>query len=305
MDMNLDVLLSLQEGLQGRWSEAWSTAWADGALRDWTVSALRITLIIGLAWVASVLLRRAISGFRERVTSRLHGAESIQRAQTLGRVFRYLAAVLVWAAAAMLVLTEVGISVAPLLGAAGVAGIAVGFGAQNLVRDYFTGFVLLLEDQIRQGDVVRLGEHAGLVEEVTLRHVRLRDYDGHVHFVPNGQISSVVNMSRGFAQAVIDVPVARDEDPDRVLGLMRQVAEDMARDPAQSVRLLDPFEPVGVERWDQWALVVRGRLRVAPLQQWTVRREYLRRLTRVFAAHGVRLPACGPWIARDPRGLAA
>ena len=105
-------------------------------------------------------------------------------------------------------------SVAPILGAAGVVGLAVGFGAQSLVKDYFTGFFLLLENQIRQGDVVKLGDHAGLVEEVTLRYVQLRDYDGNVHFVPNGTISTVVNMSRGHAQAVVDIGVGYSEDLD-------------------------------------------------------------------------------------------
>ena len=119
--------------------------------------------------------------------------------------------------AGRLVLSELGVSVAPLLGAAGVAGLAVGFGAQRLVKDYFTGFFLLVVDQIRPGDRVKLGEHAGLVWDVTLRYVRLRDYDGQVHFVPNGSITSVVNMGRGHAQAVIDVSVAYSVDVDAAM----------------------------------------------------------------------------------------
>jgi small-conductance mechanosensitive channel len=175
-------------------------------------SALRIVGILVAAWVAITLAQRAIRGLRIRIASRLGDRESVQRAETLGRVFRYLAAVLISLLAGMLVLSELGVSVAPILGAAGVAGLAVGFGAQSLVKDYFTGFFLLVEDQIRQGDVVKLGEHAGLVEQVTLRYVQLRDYDGHVHFVPNGTISTVVNMGRGFAQSVIDIGVAYSVD---------------------------------------------------------------------------------------------
>jgi small conductance mechanosensitive channel len=208
----------------------------------------------------------------------------------LGRVFRYLVAVVVSLVALMLVLSEVGISVAPILGAAGVAGLAVGFGAQSLVKDYFTGFFLLLENQIRQGDVVKLGEHAGLVEEVTLRFVRLRDYDGNVHFVPNGQISTVVNMSRGYAQAVVDVGVAYREDLDRVMRVMRAVAHTLRQDADFRPRILDDFELAGVERWDDSAVVLRGRFRVAPLEQWSVRREYLRRLKAAFDAEGIEIP---------------
>jgi len=149
--------------------------------------------------------------------------------------------------AGMLVLSELGISVAPILGAAGVAslapilgaagvaslapilgaagvaGLAVGFGAQSLVKDYFTGFFLLVKDQIRQGDVVKLGDHAGLVEEVTLRYVQLSDDDGHVHFVPNGSIASVVNMGRGHAQALVDVGVAYSVDIDSAMAVMQEV----------------------------------------------------------------------------------
>jgi small conductance mechanosensitive channel len=190
----------------------------------------------------------------------------------------------------MLVLAELGVSVAPILGAAGVVGLAVGFGAQSLVKDYFTGFFLLLENQIRQGDVVKLGEHSGLVEEVTLRFVRLRDYDGNVHFVPNGTISTVVNMSRGHAQAVVDVGVGYGEDLDRVMDVMREVGSEMRADPQHQARIIGDLEVAGVERWDESAVVIRARFRVAPLEQWAVRRDYLRRLKRAFDLRGIQIP---------------
>lgn len=263
--------------------------WRD-ALGGVATTGMRIVLILLGAWLAITLLQRAIRTFRIRLASRMEDRETAKRAETLGRVFRYLVAVVISLMAGMLVLSEVGISVAPLLGAAGVAGLAVGFGAQSLVKDYFTGFFLLLENQIRQGDVVKLGEHAGLVEEMTLRYVQLRDYDGNVHFVPNGTISTVVNMSRGFAQAVIDVGVAYREDLDRVMGVMREVASQMRQDDAFGPRILDPFELAGVERWDNSAVVIRGRFRVAPLEQWNVRREYLRRLKYAFDEHDIEIP---------------
>jgi small conductance mechanosensitive channel len=157
-------------------------------------SGLRIILILVIAWLAIIVTQRLIKGFRMRLTARMSDREAIQRAETLGRALRYAASVVISALAVMLMLSELGISVAPLLGAAGVAGVAIGFGAQSLVKDYFAGLSILLEDQVRQGDVVKLGEHSGVVEEVTLRYVRLRDYDGNVHFVPNGTIDSVVSM---------------------------------------------------------------------------------------------------------------
>lgn len=261
-----------------------------GNLGSAAVTTLRIGAIMLVAWILIVVLQRLIRSFRRRIVERFDDREAVKRAETLGRVVRYLAAVVVSLIAATLVLGELGVSIAPILGAAGVVGLAIGFGAQSLVKDYFTGFFLLLENQIRQGDVVKLGENSGLVEEITLRFVRLRDYDGNVHFVPNGQISTVVNMSRGFAQSVVDVGVAYREDVDQVMDVMRQVAATMRADPAFATRILDPFEVAGVERWDDSAVVIRGRFRVQPLEQWAVRREYLRRLKRAFDEHGIEIP---------------
>ena len=150
------------------------------------LSALRIVLIVAIAWVMITVLQRAVRMIRMRVEVRLDGSDGARRAATLGRVVRYLIALVVSAIATMLVLAEVGVSLAPILGAAGVVGLAIGFGAQSLVKDYFTGFFILFEDQIRTGDVVKIAGIGGSVEDITLRHVRLRDYDGNVHFVPNG-----------------------------------------------------------------------------------------------------------------------
>jgi moderate conductance mechanosensitive channel len=272
----------------------------------WWLSTLRIVLILALAWLLIAVLQRAIRRVRERIASRLDDREAVLRAQTLGRVLRYIVAVVVSLVAGMLVLAELGVSVAPILGAAGVVGIAVGFGAQSLVKDYFTGLFILLEDQIHQGDVVRLGDHAGFVEEMTLRYVRLRDYDGHVHFVPNGQIAGVVNLGRGFAQAVIDIGIAYGEAVDRALQVMARTAEALRADPAFGPRILDAFEVVGVERWDDSSVILRGRFKVAPLEQWSVRREYLRRLKAAFDAEGIEIPFPQLTVhTAKPRGTAA
>lgn len=264
-------------------------AYGDG-LAGLAVSMGRIVAIVLVAAIAVVVSQRGIRALRIRIATRFDDREAIKRAETLGRVFRYIAAVVISLVAGMLVLAELGVSVAPILGAAGVVGLAVGFGAQSLVKDYFTGFFILLENQIRQGDVVRLGDHSGLVEEVTLRYVQLRDYDGNVHFVPNSMISSVVNMSRGHAQAVVDVGVGYGEDLDHVMDVMRKVGTELRADPEHAHRILDDLEMAGVERWADSAVIIRARFRVAPLEQWTVRRDYLRRLKQAFDAHGIEIP---------------
>ena len=253
-------------------------------------AALRIAAILLAAWLVSALLRRGLRSVNQRVAARMEDAEAAKRAETLARVFRYIASVILGLITVVLVLSELGISVAPILGAAGVVGVAVGFGAQSLVKDFFTGFVLLLENQIRQGDVVKLGDHAGVVENLTLRYVQLRDYDGQVHFVPNGQIDTVVNLSRGYAHAVIDAGVGYGADVDQVMALMHQVAVEMRADPAWADQITADFEMAGVNEWGDSAVTVRGRFRTLPGKQWGVRREMLRRLKYAFDAAGIEIP---------------
>lgn len=257
---------------------------------QWTMVAVRIALIATVAWVIKKLLHRTVFGLRTRLTADVGDRETLKRAETLGRVIRYLISVVVSLVAVMLILSEVGISLAPILGAAGVVGLAVGFGAQSLVKDYFTGFFLLLENQVRQGDVVTLGGHTGAVEEVTLRFVQLRDYGGAVHFIPNGQITTVTNMTRGFSQAVVDVRVAYRENVDHVMEVMKRVAAELREDPAFGPRILDPLDMAGVENLADSAVVIRARFRCVALEQWGVRREYLRRLKHAFDAEGIEIP---------------
>jgi moderate conductance mechanosensitive channel len=254
------------------------------------VVAFRVALIAIAAWIVAGVLQRLIRIFRERLARRMDDFEAVKRAETLGRVFRYLVVVVISLVAGMLILSELGVSVAPILGAAGVVGLAVGFGAQSLVKDYFTGFFILLENQIRQGDVVEVASKSGLVEEITLRHIRLRDYDGNVHFVPNGLVTTVTNMTRGFAHSVVDVGIAYREDIDEAFGVMRAVGAEMRGDPTFGPKIVDDIEIAGVERWDNSAVILRCRFKVQPLAQWDVRREFLRRLKDAFDAHEIEIP---------------
>jgi small conductance mechanosensitive channel len=252
-------------------------------------SAGHVLLILALAWLLERLTRRLIRAFRSYMARRASGDES-RRVETLARVFHHIGTVIIVLVAGTLVLGELGISIAPILATAGVAGVAIGFGAQSLIKDYFTGFFLLLEDQIRQGDVVEIAGKSGLVEEINLRHVRLRDYEGHVHFVPNGEIKIVSNLTREHAYTVIDAGVAYRENADQALEVMREVGAALRADPAWSAKIVQDVEVAGVERWDDSALVLRCRLKVQPLEQWNVRREFLKRLKAAFDARGIEIP---------------
>jgi small-conductance mechanosensitive channel len=267
---------------------------------DHVAAPARIVLILILASIALRAIHRLLPRLREVIAARQESMEDSQRVRTLSRVVRYALTVATAVVTVLLILGELGISVAPILGAAGVAGIAIGFGAQSLVKDYFTGFFLLLENQIRHGDVVEAGGKAGVVEELTLRYLRLRDYSGNVHFVPNNTISTVTNMSMGFAYAVIDAGVAYGENVDRVIAVMRAVAEAMRQDPSFAPRILEDLEVAGVDQWADSALVIRCRFRVAPLQQWNVRREYLQKLKAAFDREGIEIPYPHLKIVQSP-----
>lgn len=264
-----------------------------GEFDHWKNAAItgsHIFIILVMSWVARRLVRKGLATLRARMTNGLEDLEREKRLATLEQVARYILTVVIILVTLMLVLAELGISIAPILAAAGVLGIAVGFGAQSLVKDYFTGLFLLLENQIRQGDVVEVGGKSGLVEEMTLRYVQLRDYEGNVHTIPNGAITTVTNRSRGFAQAVVDVGVAYREDLDEVFTVMRRVGADMRADPDFAGRIEEDLDIAGVDKWDDSAVVIRCRFRVKPLEQWAVRRAYLYRLKKAFDAAGIEIP---------------
>ena len=275
----------------------------DADVRIAITHGVRIVLILIAASVLQSVASRLIRTFREFLERR-RGADQQTRVQTLGRVFRYIAAVVIWLLAGMLVLGELGISVAPVLATAGVAGLAVGFGAQSLVKDYFTGFFLLLEDQVRQGDVVDAGGQAGFVEEVTLRYIRMRNFDGHVIFVPNGEIKIVKNLTRDFAQAVVKVGIAYRENVDEAFEVMKEVGKQMREDPVFGPNLPTDLEIIGVDEWGDSSVNLICRLKVAPaIQQWSVRREFLRRLKAAYDARGIEIPFPHTVVVlRDERG---
>ena len=277
----------------------------DEGFRAALSTTLRIALILVIAWMAQLVAARLIRVFREVMQRRVGG--EVARIQTLARVFRNAAAVVIVLVAGMLILGELGISVAPILATAGVAGIAIGFGAQSLIKDYFNGAFLLLDDQIREGDVVSVAGLGGFVEQVTLRYVRLRNFDGHVYYVPNGEITIVTNMTREFATPVIEVTVAYREDLDEALAVIRELGNAMRAEPEWADKIVADTEIIGVERWAESGVILRARLRVVPpIQQWNVKREFLKRLKKAYEARGIEvgLPRLTIYPGLDQEGRA-
>ncbi len=251
---------------------------------------LRVIVILILAWFLMGISRKLIRMFRNYMNSRADSVEEIRRIETLARVFRHTTIVVISLVAGMLALSELGISIAPILGAAGVVGIAIGFGAQSLIKDYFNGVFMLLENQIRQGDVVEVCGRTGVVEDITLRYVCLRDNEGSVHYVPNGQITIVTNKSRDYAFALIDVGVAYRENLDEVYEVAREVSLALRADAAIGPKIMEDIEIQGVQDWADSAVILRCRFKTVALEQWNVRRAFLGRLKQAFDARGIEIP---------------
>ena len=257
---------------------------------DWIQAGGRIVAILLVTFVLIYIARRLIAGVERFTASHADDIEAKKRASTVSNILRKLATTLIVALATLTVFNTLGIPIMPFLATAGVAGIAIAFGAQSLVKDIFRGFFLLAGNQIRQGDVVEIVGKSGLVEDVTLRYVQLRDYEGNVHFVPNGDISVVTSSSRTFAYAVVDVLIALDQEIGPVMKTMEEVAARLRSDPAFAPRILDDLDIAGIESWTAGGITIRARMKVHALEQANVKREFLLRLKQAFDHHAFRQP---------------
>ena len=255
---------------------------------------LRVLLIAVLAYFTVRIAALAVAHFEEVVRRGMRETadqvEFTQRLHTIGGLVKNATNVLVIGAAALMILQELGVNITPLLTAAGIGGLAVGFGAQNLVRDVISGFFLILEDQVHVGDVVRINETAGLVEAVRLRTIVLRDLSGTVHIIPNGAISTLSNLTKDFSYAVIDVGIAYKEDTDHVSDVLRDVGEGMRADPDFAPHIQDALEILGVNEFGDSAVVIKIRIKTRPLKQWLIGRELRRRIKKAFDAQGIEIP---------------
>lgn len=264
------------------------------------LQATKFILVIVFALIVLRLVKTAIERVGKRMQGRSATLDDQKRVETLTRVLKYVANVIVLLLGALIALGTIGISIAPVLAAAGVVGLAVGFGAQSLVKDYFTGVVLLIENQIRAGDFIEVGGKSGTVENVTLRYVRMRDAQGNVHFVPNGQIDSVTNSTMDFAYALIDIGIAYKEDVEGAIKVMQKVGTELAEDPEWGVKITEPMATFGVQDLADSAVIVRVRFKTTPGDQWGVRREYNKRIKAAFDNVGIEIPF--PHVTMCPSG---
>lgn len=249
---------------------------------------------IALTVMLTLIALKATKVLAARLSATLHkrtdDPEAQKRADTVSHMLRSVLNSAVIIVAAITVLGELGIAIGPILTAAGIAGVAIGFGAQSLVKNVFSGFFILLEDQIRVGDVVEVAGKSGLVERITLRMTVLRDLSGNVHYIPNGEITVVTNMTKEYSRYVFDIGVAYREDIDEVIELIKQVDGDLRNDPEYCNDILEPIEILGLDKFADSAVIVRARTTTKPSRQWRVGREFNRRLKKVFDEKGIEIP---------------
>src|SRR5687767_14856926 len=222
------------------------------------------------------------------------GDERKKRAQTLGATAQRFFSILIWTAAGLMALRELDVDITPVLTGAGIIGIAVGFGAQTLVKDIISGLFLIAEDQVRMGDVVEINGIGGAVEEINLRTIVLRDLEGVVHVISNGEIRTLANKSKDFSYYVIDLGVGYDDDTDLIVEVVREVARELIQDPVYAASILEPLEVLGVDAFKASEVTLRFRIKTLPLRQWEVGRELRRRIKKAFDARGIRIP--GPQL---------
>ncbi len=275
--------------MSGTWSEIVNV---EAIVRWLTSSGLRIILILVGALVvvrlAIFITRRVEQAFQDNDPSTMNERE--KQAATLGKVVRNITRILVWSVAVMMVLNVLGIDIGPILAGIGIMGLAVGFGAQSLVKDFLAGMFILIENQYNVGDVIEAAGAKGQVEKITLRATTLRDLEGNVHIIPNGTIAVVTNKTRQWSRFVLDIGVAYKENVDEVMGVLKEIGDELAADVEFSSMITAPLEVLGVQDFADSAVVIRVMFTTQPVKQWTVGREFRRRVKNTFDAKGIEIP---------------
>ena len=250
----------------------------------------KIVLVLILTLVALA----CINMFSKRLVSLFmagdENSEIRKRANTLSHMVVYFLVAVTVGLAIVLVLKELGIDIGPILAGAGVVGVALGFGAQSIVRDFISGFYIFWEDQIRVGDVIQIADKSGYVEAMTLRLVTLRDENGNVHYIPCGEIKMVTNMTKNFSRYVLKLALPYAADVDKVLEMVKDVDEELRADPDFSEDILEPIEIMGVDQFENNAIVLKARTKTKPIKQWRVGREFNRRLKKRLDGAGIEMP---------------
>ncbi len=265
--------------------------WLAGDLgRNVMSRVVHIGMILAMAVLALELANGVVHLYLDSQEAADDDQVPSQRVRTLLPLIRNVLIILISTLAGLVILSELGVSIGPLLAGAGVAGVAIGFGAQTLVKDFITGVFILIEDSLHVGDVARLGGKTGVVEAMTIRTVRLRDTDGTVYTIPFSSVTMIENLTKDFSYAVMDVRVAYTQDYERVVQVLRDIGQELKSDPRLGRALIGPIEILGLEEISDAALIIRVRIKAHPQRRWDVRREFNRRVKERFEREGIEFP---------------
>ncbi len=258
---------------------------------DWSMAeGILVIITLTVMFLGFAALKRGLARLQKFIEGSFPEQGQVKRATTLTNVLGDLVRVLIAGIGITTILSQLGINLGPLLVAAGVGGLAIGFGAQSLVKDVISGFFILLENQVRVGDVVNVAGTGGLVEDVSLRTITLRDLSGNVHIVPNGTITTVTNMTKDYSRYVFNVGVAYRENVDQVMTILKDVASELQQDPELGSDILEPLEMLGVDQFADSAVIIKCRFTTKPIRQWAIGREMNRRIKIAFDAQGIEIP---------------
>tara|TARA_R110002072_G_scaffold153414_3_gene303054 strand:- start:522 stop:1436 length:915 start_codon:yes stop_codon:yes gene_type:complete len=258
-------------------------------------SSFRITIILLFAWVATIVFKKFLQRLENTLIAKsAHEgeppSETQKRVETIIRLIRQAFQLALWLTIVLIILKEIGVEIGPIIASAGIVGLAVGFGAQNLVRDVISGFFIILENQIRVGDVAIINGTGGLVEKINFRTTVLRDLGGVVHIFPNGSVTTISNLTNEWSAYIFDIGVAYKENTDRVIEIMKQVGQEMLQDEKFGSYMLSEPEIFGVDKFADSAVIIKGRIKCKPIRQWETGREYLRRIKLAFDANNIEIP---------------
>jgi small conductance mechanosensitive channel len=270
----------------------WSREFAAQAVHWLWDTGWTIMLVVALTWITlkayDTLLMRLFGLLGANVTGALPQARLAQRITTLSAMLRSLGKVVISFLAGMIVLSKMGVNIVPVLASAGIVGLAVGFGAQSLVKDVISGFFIIVEDQYGVGDLIEVGTAVGIVEKMNLRITQVRGGNGSLITIPNGSVSTVINHSKEWARAVLEIGVSYNEDPDRVMAVLRSLGEELRAElPA---KVIEPIEILGVEAFKDAEVVIKVQLKTAPLEQWAVSRAFRRKIWFKFKELNIEMP---------------
>lgn len=253
-------------------------------------NAINVIILIFLMLIALKITSFIINRFMKSAIKTINGLEMEKKIRTFWHVLKSVINLLIILVGLTMIMDQLGINIGPIIATAGVAGIAIGFGSQRLVEDFINGIIILTTDQIRVGDVVQIGDKGGIVEKLDFKMITLRDLSGNVHYIRNGKVDIITNMTKDFSYYLMDINVSYKENIEKVIAVIKEVGEILRNNPQYNADILEPIEVLGLDKFDDSAVVIKARIKTKPIKQWEIGRAFNLVLKEAFEKHGIEIP---------------